>query len=128
MIKKKLNTKKQKEIEKQCGQLIHKFIVGGVYHNTLFLIRLDSDDKYKPKICKNFPSLPEYKRFIAGSTEKLQNKIDTILEKKLDQIHSISEIENIIKYVISKAAEVDNSINNRVFIRRLSNNFDLENN
>lgn len=119
------NTERYIEIEKESGPLIHKFIVGGAYNDTLISIRLHSKDKYKIKKDK-FLSCPDISYLIDGSTEEVQKKVETIFKKKMHQMQSLSEIEKIIRYVISKAAGLHPNINNHIFIRRLSRNFDLE--
>lgn len=113
------------EIEKVSGPLINKFIIGGVYNDTIISIRLHSKNKYKIKK-DEFLSCPDISYLIDGSTEEAQKKVEIIFKKKMHQMRSLSEIEKIIRYIISKAAELHPNINNHVFIRRLSRNFDLE--
>ncbi len=129
VILKMLNTKKHKEIEKELEeheQVLHKFIVVGLFHGTLTLIRLNSDNKYEISIKEAPPTFPGYTCYIAGLTEEIQKEAMAILDKKLGHIRSYDEIENIIRYTISKVAKrYPDKINNRVFIRRLSKRFDL---
>lgn len=129
VILKMLNTKKHKEIEKELEkheQALHKFIVVGLFHGTLTLIRLNSDNKYEISIKEASPIFPGYTCYVAGSTEEIQKETMAILDKKLGHIRSYDEIENIIRYTISEIAKRSpDKINNRVFIRRLSKRFDL---
>jgi len=129
VILKMLNTKKHKEIEKELEeheQVLHKFIVVGLFHGTLTLIRLNSDNKYEISIKEAPPTFPGYTCYIAGLTEEIQKEAMAILDKKLGHILSYDEIENIIRYTISEVAKrYPDKINNRVFIRRLSKRFDL---
>ncbi len=129
VILKMLNTKKHKEIEKYLEkheQVLHKFIAVGLFHGALTLIRLDSDDKYKISKKEALPTFPEYTCYIAGSAEKIQKETIAILDKRLGHMRSYNEIENIIRYTISEvASRYPEEINNHVFIRRLSRNFEL---
>jgi len=123
------NTERYIKIEKESGPLIHKFIVGGAYNDTLVLIRLHSKDEYKIKK-DEFLSSPDISYLVDGATEEVHKKVKNILDEKLLQIQNFDGISNkivyVIRYVISKAAELHPHINNHVFIRRLSRNFDLE--
>ncbi len=66
--------------------------------------------------------LPEH-----NQTEETQNEADKILNKKLEHIQNYDEIKNIIRYTISEIAkQYPDKINDHIFIRRLSRNFDLE--
>lgn len=129
VILKMLKTKKYREIEKELKrrkQLYRKFIVGGVFHNKLVLIRANPDDKYEISIEEVAPTFPDIVLYVAGSTEEIQKETMAILDKKLGLIRSYDEIENIIRYTISEIAErYPDKINNHVFIRRLSKGFDL---
>lgn len=124
-----LNTKKHKEIEKELEeheQALHKFIVVRLFHGTLTLIRLNSDNKDEISIKEAPPTFPSYTFYIAGLTEEIQKEAMPILDKKQGHIRSYDEIENIIRYTIFEVAKrYPNKINNCVFIRRLSKRFDL---
>jgi len=128
VILKMLNTKKHKEIEKELEkheQVLHKFIVVGQFLGAVTLIRLNSDDKYRISIEEVYLTPSGYTCYVAGSTEEIQNKTWAILERKLALIRNNNEIESIIRNTISEIAErYPNEINNHVFIRRLSRNFD----
>jgi len=130
IILKMLNTKKHKEAEKELErheQALHKFIAVGLFHGTLTLIRLNSDDNYKISTKEVHVTFPDYARYVAGSTEEIKNEADKILDKKLEHIQNYDEIKNIIRYTISEIAkQYPDKINDHIFIRRLSRNFDLE--
>lgn len=123
------NAERYIKIEKESGPLIHKFIVGGAYDDTLVLIRLSSKDEYKIKK-DEFLSIPEISYLVDGATEEVQEKVEIILDEKLPKLQYFDRINEkivyIIRFAISKAAELYPHINNHVFIRRLSRNFDLE--
>lgn len=123
------NTDRYIKIEEESGPLIHKFIVGGAYNDILVLIRLHSKDEYKIKKDK-FLSSPDISYLVDGATEEVHKEVTSILDEKLPQIQNFNEINNkivyIIRYVISKAAELHPHTNNHVFIRRLSKYFNLE--
>lgn len=128
IIIKNLQKKKHREIEtelRQRNQLFQKFIVVGVFHNKLMLIRAQPDDDYKISVEEVAPALYDIHPLVAGSTVKIQNETMAILKRQLELIRSNDEIENIIRYTIFEIAERHpTEINKRVFIRRLSRNFD----
>lgn len=130
IILKMLNTKKHKEAEKELErheQVLHKFIVVGLFHGSLILIRLNLDDKYKISIEEAHDTFPNCVRYVAGLTEEIQNEAGKILDKKLEHIQNYDEIKNIVRHTISEIAErYPDKINNHIFIRRLSRNFELE--
>ncbi len=126
IILKKLNTKKFREIEeylKQSNQLYSKFIVGGVFSNKMYLITASPDDNYILDIKEISEIPPSY--YIAGASEEIQKETWEILDEKLDCKQSTDVVENDIRDTISIIAEkYPDTINNHVFIRRLSNRFD----
>lgn len=132
VILKMLEKEKHKEIDKgliQQNQLFHKFIVGGVFDDKLILIIAKSDDKYKTSIQEAVPTISDPVCLVAGSTDEIQDMTKVILEKKLAPKQSNDEIENIIRDTISEIAErCPNEINDHIFIRRLSRNFDRNDN
>lgn len=123
------NTERYIKIEKGSGPLIHKFIVGGAYNDILVLVRLHSKDDYKIKK-DEFLSFPDISYLIDGATEEVHKKVEIILDEKLRQMKNFDWINDkivyVIRYVISKAAELHPHINNHIFIRRLSRNFEWE--
>jgi len=129
LILKKLETNKHGEIEeelKRTNQLYHKFVVGGVFRNKLMLIGANSEDNYN--ISKEeVPSIfPAYILYVAGLTDEIQDEVEAILKEKLEHIRRYDEIKNIIRFSICEIAErYPGKINNHVFIRRLSKEFDL---
>jgi len=129
LILKKLKTKKHREIEgelKRSRQLYQKFIVGGLFQNKLILITVNPGDNYKLKIEEIFPVLSGYVLFVAGMTDEIQKETWAILNKELSDNESFKEIEDTIRFTISDIAErYPATINNHVFIRRLSKKFDL---
>jgi len=129
VILKMLKTKKHREIEKELKrrkQLYQRFIVGGVFHNKLMLIRANPDDNYKINIVEAPPTFPDECVLIVGLNEEMQERTYDIL-KKMHQKLNFSDIENIIRYTISEIAKrYPDEINNHIFIRKLSRNFDLK--
>ncbi|UCC40188.1 MAG: hypothetical protein JSV96_01660 [Candidatus Aminicenantes bacterium] len=127
LILKILKTKTHKKIEKkleQFGLTNNNFCVGGVFNNGLIFIKLRSKDNYKIQIYKLEP--PERTYYVIPAIDEILPKVETMLDEKLPQARDSNEIVDIIKYIISKTSEMHHSINNHVFIRRLSNKFDLE--
>lgn len=130
VILKLLKTKKYSEIEDELAnsnQLYHKFIIGGVFHGKLMLIRASPVDNYNINIKEVAPAPALFELNVVGPTEEVQEKTMALLNKGMGQIGSNDEIVGIIKNTISKIAErYPEGINNHIFIRRLSRNFDLE--
>lgn len=128
IILEKLETKKHKEIEEKlirCNQLCHNFYVGGVFDNKPILIREKSGDNYKISVTETRPTVSNPIILVAGSTDEIQEMTYTILKKKLVPKQSNDEIEDIIRDTISEVAKLyPNAINDHVFVRRLSKNFD----
>jgi len=129
VIQKMLKTKKHREVEKELKrrkQLYRKFIVGGVFHNKLMLIGASPDDNYKINIVEAPPTFPDECVLVVGLNGEMQEKTYDIL-KKIRQKLNFSDIENIIRYTISEIAKLyPDKINDHIFIRRLSRNFDSE--
>jgi len=128
VILKMLKTKKNREIEKELKrrkQLYQRFIVGGVFHSKLMLIRANPDDNYKINIVEAPHTFPDECVLIVGLNDEMQERTYDIL-KKMRQKLNFSDIENIIRYTISEIAKrYPDEINNHIFIRRLSKRFDL---
>jgi len=122
-----LETKKHKEIEKELTQrnkVNNRFIVGGVFDGKLILVRACSDKNYAGSVYEAAP-IPDIEPYVAGATDEIQKETWDILKKKLGRGQSNDEIEKIIRDAISEIAErYPKEINNHIFIRRLSRNFD----
>jgi len=130
LLLKFLNTQKHKRIEeelKKRNQLYQKFIVGGLFHNKITLITANPEDNYKLKIKDPIPISPDYAIYVAGMNSEIQEEVWAILEKKIKEKGGFEEIKEILKSTISEIAErYPESLNKRIFIRKLSNKFDLE--
>lgn len=127
IINEMLNIKKHKELEDKFGLLTHKFVIGGANkNNKLRLNYYFSGNNFEKKKYKFHPNagclyLPLY-----PPDDKVKREVETILNEKKGQMQSFEEAVKIIRYVISEAAKIDKSMNNHIFIRRLSRNFELE--
>jgi len=125
-ILKKLNVEKHKEVEDKFGPLVHKFVIGGVNkNNKLRLNYYYSENRFK-KIKHKFNPKTGLEYLPLCPDANVTQKVDAILNEKKDQMKNFAEIGKVIRYAISKTAELHPSINNHIFIRRLSRNFDLE--
>ena len=101
-----------------------RFIVVGAFGNRMVLIRASSDKNYEILEREVMPA-PGIDVYIAGATDEIQEKTNSILKKRMGQIKNNDEIEKIIRDTIYEiAAQYPNDINNHIFIRRLSRNFD----
>lgn len=121
MLKKKIH----KEHEKIYGPLYHKFIIGGIYNRELIINVLETKNNYQTEIHK----LPLWKNIsiiTAVPSQEIFEKVKGIVEEKLGHQQSFDEVVENIRYVISKAAERHPGINDHIFIRRHSRNFELE--
>jgi 20S proteasome alpha/beta subunit len=108
---------------KKHNQIKDRFIVGAVFDNRMILIRVCSDDNYTILEHDKAPT-PGIEVYIAGATDEIQEKTKGILKRRMSLEKSNDEIEKIIRDTISEIAEqYSNEINNHVFIRRLSRNF-----
>ena len=129
LIEEMLNTEKHKEVEEKVGPLIHHFIIGGAYRGKIKLRLLKSKNKFKTKKIQ-FPLSEPICCDILGSTVEIQKKAGDIYDEQMHQFPNIEaiikDITKIIRYIISETAKLYPNINNHVFIRRLSRNFDLE--
>jgi len=120
-----LETKRHQAIEEHFGPLNHQFIIGGLYNRKLRFNTLLSNNKFKI----NKSELQSSKNIhieIMGSTYEVHHRIKTISKKMLGQPQSFEKIVHNIRYIISKIAETNHEINNHIFIRRISRNFELE--
>jgi len=123
IIKEMLNIKEHKEVEDKFGPLSHKFVIGGANRNNkLRLNYYFSGNNFEKKKYKFHPNAGCLYLTLCPD-EKVKQKVDTILNEKKGQVQNLDEIEKIIRYVISEAAKLHPSINDHVFIRRLSRNF-----
>jgi hypothetical protein len=129
LIEEMLNTEKYKEVEEKVGPLIHQFIIGGSYRGKIKLRLLKSINRFKTKKIQFPPSEPICCD-ILGSTDKIQQKAGDVYDEQMREFPTIDgiikDIAKISRYIISETAKLHPNINNHVFIRKLSKNFDLE--
>lgn len=121
-----LNVQKHVDVEKYYGPLNHQFIIGGYYNKKLKLNTLLSSAGFQI----NKHDLDHSSNVaieILGSSDDIQKKMGNICKMKLGHPQGFDEIVMNIRFAISKIAEQTNDVNNHIFVRRLSNDFDLEN-
>lgn len=119
------NTKVHKEMEKSYGPLIHKFIIGGVFKRKLRINTLNSKTNFQIKKHK-FPPRSNIFCQIFASNNDIQAKVEVLVNDKLGHEQTFDEIVENTRDIISKASELCNTINNHIFIRRLSRDFEQE--
>lgn len=120
-----LKSQRHAEVEKQYGPLKHNFILGGYYNKKPRLNTLLSGNNYqieKRELLHSDNVIVE----ISASTDEIQRKTNEICKERLGHPQSHDEIVLNIRYVISKMAEQTQDINNHIFVRRLSREFELE--
>lgn len=120
-----LGVQRHAEVEKCYGPLNHQFIIGGYYNKKLRLNTFLSSKEFQISKHDLFHS-DNVAIEILGSSDYIQKKMMGICEIRLGHAQSFDEVVRNIRYAISKIAEQTNDVNNHVFVRRLSNNFDLE--
>lgn len=120
-----LKTEMHREHEKVYGPLYHRFIIGGIYNRELLINVLESIDKFQIKK-HEFRSKENIVIITAFPTQEVSQKVSSIIKEKLGYEQSFEEVIKNIRCVIYKAAKIDKSINDHIFIRRFSRNFDLE--
>jgi len=123
IIHEKLNVEKHAMIEKSYGPLNHQFIVGEIIKNELTLTLLNSFDGFHidNSYLENNVSIR-----IMGSTEQIHKNTDLFCKEYLGRRQTMDEIISNLRLIISQIAKQTYEINNHIFIRRLSNNFELE--
>lgn len=124
-ILKKIKLERFENLEKEYGPLNHQFIIGGIYNKKLRIDKLFSSNNFQIRK-HDYYSDQGCTIEILGSSDEVQKKIKVLCEEKLGHKQTDEEIIKNLRFIISKIAEDANDINNHIFIRRLSQNFELE--
>lgn len=114
-----------REHERVFGPLYHKFFIGGFHNRELRLNTLESTDGFQMKK-HELSSKSNIFIDMGVPSQDVLNKVKDIVYERLGHEQSFDEILKNVRYVISKSAERHHGINDHIFIRRLSRNFDLE--
>jgi hypothetical protein len=125
IIHERLSTRRYKKVEETFGPLKHHFVLGGFYNNTMRIITLNSTNEFQI----NNHDLPTNKNIameIIGADEKVHSLVLALCEEKLGQRQSLEQIIINLRLIITKASEQNHTINNHIFIRRFSKEFELE--
>ena len=120
-----LRSNRHAEIERHFGPLNHCFILGGFYNKKPRMNVLLSSKDYqitKHDLCHSTNVTIE----ILGSSDAVQRKMKDMCQNRLGQAQSFDEVIGNIRHAISDVAAEAYDVNDHIFVRRLSRDFELE--
>lgn len=121
----KIKLERFENFEKEFGPLNHQFIIGGIYKKELRIDTLLSSNNFQ--ICMDdYYSDQGCAIEILGSSDEVHKKVKALCKEKLGHKQTDEEIIENLRFIISKIAENAHDINDHIFIRRFSKNFELE--
>lgn len=124
-IEKMLQEDHHRRVEDYYGPLHHSFMIGGRSRNELKFYTLDSETDFEPEEHR----VQDQSGLIAvpfAPNKKTSKIVLNLLNQKLGERQSSDQIVHHIRNIILEASKIDQSINDHVFIRRITNQFELE--